>query len=305
MKITVVGSINTDFMTNTDRMPYQGETIYGNDFEILYGGKGANQAVVAAKIGAEVNMVGAVGDDTIGLSQIENQRRYDINTEAIEIIEDTTTGSANIITQDGDNQIIIIPGANLEITPEIVQKNIHKLDEADLVMIQNEIPQETNDFVINYCFNNDIKILYNPAPARLLSEELIEKVDFITPNESEFETIFGKKSTFEEVLSKLPNKVIVTLGQDGAIFHNGEKIVQVAAAQCDKVIDSTGAGDTFNAGFVVAYLSGLEIEAAIKYANIVSSLTIQKYGAQSGAPTLEEIMNHQDYNEDWEIKVQS
>lgn len=302
MIITVVGSINTDLMVDTKQVPQQGETVYGQDFQTQFGGKGSNQAIVAAKIGAEVYMVGAVGDDEFGAMQLENYQSHGVHTRYIDAVKDTPTGTATIITYENDNRIIIVSGANNAMTVQRLKDAEEILAESDMVILQNEIPQETNEAVIDFCHEKGIQLLLNPAPARELDQAYIDKIDFLTPNESEFNVLFPGKS-YEEVLADYPNKLIVTVGSKGAIFHDGQELVHVPAAKAERIVDSTGAGDTFNGAFAVAYIGGLKVGQAVKFSNIASSLAIQKYGAQTGAPSLAEIKAHPDYDANWQIEI--
>lgn len=300
MNILVIGSISTDYVVQAKRRPAVGETIKGDAFATAFGGKGANQAVAAARLGASTRVLGCVGSDLQGQSLIENLQANNIQADKVAVIDDGTSGMAFITLAEGDNSIIFVPGTNDDVLPEYIKQHLDAFESADMVIIQNEIPIETTQYVIDYCDQIDVKVLLNPAPALKLDQEYIDKVDYLTPNETEFDEIFQGK-LLEDALESYPNKLIVTLGERGAIFHNGEKLVQVPALTTDNVVDTTGAGDTFNGAFAVAVGSGLSIEDSISFANIASSLSIQKSGAQGGIPTLDEVKAHEAFDNGWEL----
>lgn len=300
VKVTVVGSISTDFIIETDKRPAVGETVEGENFSTAFGGKGANQAVAASRLGADVYMIGTVGQDAFADELLKNLEKNHIFIDDVERVTHLTSGSAVITIQDGDNAIIYIPGANNALMPERIEKVREQLRTSDLVIVQNEVPVEVIEELIRVCSELDTPVLYNPAPARELSKEAIDKVSFITPNETEFSVLFpGEK--MEEVLTHYPNKLLVTAGSEGVYYHDGTKVKLVPA---NKVIpvDTTGAGDTFNGAFAVAWTNGLTIEESIRFGNLAASLSIQKMGAQSGIPTLNEMKGSTLYEKEWHIE---
>lgn len=286
MSIVVVGSINTDLITMSNNFPKIGETITGIDFVTLPGGKGANQAVCAAKLGADVKFIGCVGNDGNGKVSIENLKKNKIDTSGIEVIEDVPSGIAQITVAEHDNTIIIVPGANGKVTKEVVDIHLSMIENAKIVLLQLEIPIETIEYIVDLCSERDIKVILNPAPAAEISIDLIKKVDYFTPNETELEFIF--KSSRDEVLSKYPNKVLVTSGSDGVFYHNGEEIINIPALKVN-VKDTTGAGDTVNGALAYALVNGYELKEAITFANKAASKTVQKVGAQTAMPCLNDI----------------
>ncbi|MFO8068742.1 MAG: ribokinase [Alkalibacterium sp.] len=300
VKITVVGSISTDFVIETDKRPQIGETVEGKNFSTAFGGKGANQAVAAARLGAEVFMVGTVGNDTFAEELKRNLKENKIFLNNVERVTHLPSGSAVITIQDGDNAIIYIPGANNALTPERIAMLREDLKMSDLVVVQNEVPVDAIEELVNVCTELDVPVLYNPAPARKLSAEAIEKVRFITPNETEFSVLFpGEK--MEEVLARYPDKLLVTAGSEGVYYHDGTKVKLVPANKVVPV-DTTGAGDTFNGAFAVAWSNGLSIEESIRFGNLAASLSIQKMGAQTGIPTLDEMKGSKKYEKKWHLK---
>ena len=286
-KILVIGSINVDFVVSTKVRPQIGETVMGEKMTVTYGGKGANQAVAAARLGANVSMIGKVGDDSIANDVLSNLKKNKVSTEHIERLKNIETGSAHITLCDGDNSIIVIPAANAKYEHNFIEKYSKIILAHTLVILQNEIPAIIVEAIIEFCFNNNIKTLYNPAPVRHIALDTLVKATYITPNESEFTLLF-KDEKIEDVLKKYPNQVIVTLGPEGLVYSNGEKIVKVPAHKTT-VVDTTGAGDTFNGAFATFITSNQTFSQAIQNANIAAAISIRKLGAQEGMPTLEEV----------------
>lgn len=284
--IAIIGSCSTDFTIVTKQIANQGETVLGESLHTAFGGKGANQAVAAARLGASVRMIGCVGDDMFAEQILTNFKDNHVNTTHMRQV-DGASGTAHITLYEGDNRIIVIPSANKHVGFDTDDALAEVLDDVELVILQHEIPLETNTQVISYCAQHDIDVILNPAPAAKIASELIEQVTYLTPNENEFAALFPDEDQ-EMVLARYPNKLIITLGDQGAIFHDGTSIQQVPCFET-KVVDTTGAGDTFNGAFAYARLNGYDMHSAITFANLASSLSIQKIGAQGGIPTLEEM----------------
>lgn len=283
--ITVIGSINMDLAVETEIFPKQGETVQGTLFKTIPGGKGANQAVAAARLGSKVRMIGAVGKDSFGKELYQNLQNEKVDVSSIGMTENAT-GIANILLHNRDNRIIVIPGANYDLDKEMIDRNIHHILESKLVMMQLEIPVDTVEYVLAICQKHNIPVLLNPAPAKNFKTEWMNQITFLTPNETECEVIFG--NDWEMVLKEYPNKIIVTLGSEGAAFHDGTSIVRIPGFKTTAV-DTTGAGDTFNGAFAHAICSGKTMNEAIHFANIAASLSVEKFGAQGGMPTLDEV----------------
>lgn len=290
MKISVVGSINMDMTVTAERIPLKGETLKGDTLNYIPGGKGANQAVAMAKLGAEVEMLGCVGDDSAGESLIANLKQFGVRTDHIKVVKNVPTGIAMITVAENDNTIIVVAGANGQVDKEYVDSVKDAILESDIVLLQHEIPLETVEYVIDLCYENHVKVLLNPAPAAAISKELVEKVTFLTPNEHEAKIIFGEVPV-EEILRRYPEKLIITQGSRGVstCLTNGE-ILNVPAMKA-QVVDTTGAGDTLNGAFTMQIAGGHTIEEALRFANAAASLSIEKFGAQSGMPTYEEVRN--------------
>ena len=296
----VIGSISTDFNVQTDRRPKVGETVKGQSFSTSFGGKGANQAVAAARLGANVHMVGTVGSDEFGHLLIDNLEDNSISTTLVEQVNNVESGSAHIILADNDNSIIYIPGANNEFKEERLDKLKDEMKTAEYVIIQNEIPMPIISGLIEICDELSVKIIYNPAPAEEMDLDLIDKVTYFTPNENEFSLLFPEL-TLEEGLKTYPNKLIITLGDEGVAYSNGEEIIQIPSYKV-KVKDTTGAGDTFNGALAYALSVDADLKTSIQFANLVAAISIQKDGAQGGMPTLEEVIRNEDFNPEWTIQ---
>jgi ribokinase len=289
-KIVVIGSINVDLVFISDIRPKVGETVLGNDFRTVAGGKGANQAVAATKLGADVTMIGCVGDDANGEFSLSNFKSLKVNISCINKIKDAPTGVANITIVDNDNSIIVISGANYKIDTELIDRYKKEILGSDLVMLQLEIPMDVIEYVINFCNDNNIKTILNPAPAVMLKRELIEKATYITPNEHECKIILGedKNADINAILKRYPNKLIMTIGEKGVMYFDGEAIVIVPGYKVEAV-DTTGAGDTFNGAFARAIVNNYNLKDAIEFANKAASKSVTKLGAQTGMPYLEDM----------------
>lgn len=275
--ILVIGSLNADLMVQVDELPIPGETVSSNSFEVLPGGKGMNQAICAAKLGANVTMAGCVGTDEYARILMEALHQNQVHSEYIRIAETAPTGMAIVTTSSKDNNIVVIPGANALVDMEYINSIRHVIKQSDLVILQLEIPLETVYYTIDVCNEEGVDVLLNPAPAQNINPEYIEKVSYLIPNETELASIF--KEDYKTTLAKYPNKIIMSAGEHGAYYHDGNTIVNLEARKIE-VVDTTGAGDSFNAAFAVAVLEGKEIKEAIAYANGIAAITTTVKGAQ-------------------------
>lgn len=298
-KIMVIGSISTDFNVVTNKRPKIGETVRGESFSTSFGGKGANQAVAAARLGADVKMVGTVGMDEFGTLLIENLEKNGIDTENVERVSHTESGSAHITLVDNDNSIVFIPGANNAFEETRILSLKEKIKEVEFVILQNEIPVPIVVELIEICHKLGVKTIYNPAPAEVIDKDVIDKVTYFTPNETEFKVLFPDL-TIEEGLMQYPNKLIITLGSKGVAFFDGEEIINVPSYEV-AVKDTTGAGDTFNGAFAYALSQKTDLVTSIQFANLAAAISIQKYGAQGGMPTLSEVKKSEFYKKEWVI----
>lgn len=298
MKLAVVGSINMDMTVTAERIPLKGETLLGDSIHYIPGGKGANQAVAMARLGAEVEMFGCVGDDSNGEKLLENLRKEGGGTRHIKVLKEVPTGIALITVGENDNTIIVVPGANGQVDQIYADSIKEELKAFDMVVLQQEIPLETVHDLICFCAENGIKVILNPAPAAKVPLDIIEKVTYLTPNEHEAVLIFGEEETTEELLKKYPEKLVITQGSRGVSVcrKNGE--VLTVPARPAIVADTTGAGDTLNGAFSVQIAKGEPIAEALRYANTAASLSTEKFGAQGGMPTAEEVERELKRNEE-------
>lgn len=287
--IAVVGSISMDLVAVSKKRPKAGETVIGEAFHTIPGGKGANQAVASARLGANVAMVGAVGKDNYGTvvkSNLENERVF---IDYVVPVTDAATGIAHIVLAEEDNSIVVVQGANALVNESVVDRSKDLLIKADMVVLQLEIPLETVKYVLAICEEHNIPVMLNPAPAQVLSEDILEKATYITPNEHECRIVLDDfTSPIEDLLAKYPNKLLMTEGSEGVRFHNGTEIVHVPSIAVD-VVDTTGAGDTFNGALAVALSEGETLQKAIRFANVAGGLSVTKLGAQGGMPTRDRV----------------
>ncbi|MCP1426830.1 ribokinase [Paenibacillus xylanexedens] len=286
-KICVIGSSSMDLVVTSSRRPGAGETVLGDSFKTVPGGKGANQAVAAARLGAEVAMIGRVGDDAFGKDIVENFRTNAVNTQSVKPVTHLESGTAHIILAEGDNSIVVVEAANREVTPAYVDEAAEVIRDADIVLIQQEIPEETVVHVSALCAEFGTPLLLNPAPARTLPQEVIDNAAYITPNEHEAEILFQGMSP-AQALRQYPNKLFITEGSKGVRYFDGTDEILVPTYKVEAV-DTTGAGDTFNAAFAVALAEGKALQESIRFANRAASLSVTKFGAQGGMPMRDEV----------------
>lgn len=289
MKLAVVGSINTDMTVTAERIPLKGETLMGSSLSYIPGGKGANQAVAMAKLGAEVEMFGCVGDDDNGRRMLDNLKSHGVKTDHIKILEGIPTGIAMITVGENDNTIVVVSGANGKVDRAYVDSIKEELLQYDMVVLQHEIPLDTVHYLVDFCYEKQISVVLNPAPAAEVSMDIIEKVTYVTPNEHEALLIFGDDLATEELLKKYPEKLVITQGSRGVSTCLKDGRVLNVPARKANVVDTTGAGDTLNGAFCVRIAAGDSMEEALTYANVAASLSTEKFGAQTGMPRADEV----------------
>ena len=290
MKLAVIGSINMDQVVSTERIPGKGETLAGSDLRYISGGKGANQAVAMARLGAEVTMFGCVGDDDNGRQLLNALKDEGVDTSHISVRKDAPTGLAIITVSENDNVIIVVSGANGLVDRAYIDSIADQLIDNDLVVLQHEIPLDTVHYAVSFCYEKGIPVVLNPAPAAEVPKDIVEKVKYLTPNEHEAALIFGADADINEVMKDYKEKLIVTQGSKGVsvCLANGE-ILTVPSIKAN-IVDTTGAGDTLNGAFSVRIAAGDSIEDALRYANTAAGLSIEKFGAQGGMPTHGEVV---------------
>ncbi|MGG8468901.1 ribokinase [Rahnella sp. PAMC25617] len=296
-KLVVLGSINADHILNINHFPQPGETVIGKQYTVAFGGKGANQAVAAGRSGADISFIACVGDDDIG-ERVRKQLASDhIDTQPIEAIEDTTTGVALIfVNAEGENVIGIDAGANKAVTPEYLDRYKQQVIGASALLMQLESPLETVIAAAKIAKDNGTQVILNPAPACELPDELLARVDMITPNETEAEKLTGIKVDNNEDAARaakaLHDKgiatVIITLGSKGVwLSQNGEG--KLVAGFRVKAVDTIAAGDTFNGALVTALLEGKPMDSAVRFAHAAAAIAVTRPGAQPSVPWRKEI----------------
>lgn len=295
--ICVVGASNMDLLAKVPRLPRLGETLIGHRFHMGCGGKGANQAVMAARMGARVTMVTKLGRDPFGEITFDNYKKHGINTEFIFWDSETFSGVAPIFVDDeGRNVIVIVPGANFRLTPEEVRKAEAAIAQADVVVCQLEVPLEVTVEALRLARRHGRTTIFNPAPATDLPDDVLRLSDILAPNEPEAEALTGlavrnvdeAREAALRLLQRGPAAVIITLGERGALLAREGKVQHFPAFPV-KAVDTTGAGDAFIGALAVRVALGEPLEKAIVFANAAAALSVTKVGTQVSFPSLEEV----------------
>ena len=296
-KILVVGSLHMDLTVKAETIPRIGETVLGKEFKMAPGGKGANQAVAAAKLGSEVTIVGRVGADFYGDRLIENAEHYGINTEFVVRDPETYTGIALImVDKKGNNIISVAQGADSRCATEDVDKAENTLRTSDVLLVQLEIPISVVEYAVRKASRYGVRTILNPAPAHKLSKRIMHDAFILTPNEREAELLSGLRITdidsarkaAKRIVEEGTRNVVLTIGKKGAILATREEIVHVPAPPV-KAIDTTGAGDAFCAALAVSVSSGRNLKESVGFANWAGAYATTKVGAQEALPLLKEL----------------
>jgi ribokinase len=292
-RICVVGSVNVDLTFRTTRLPRPGETLVGQAFQREFGGKGANQAVMAARLGAQVALVARVGDDVFGRDSLRHLRECGLDTTYLKLDAERSTGVAGIVVdQQARNCILVIPGANFGLSPGDVRAAAPALAAASVVLCQLEVPLETTLEALRVAKAAGARTILNPAPATPLPREFLPLADVCIPNETEIETLTGKRAeTIEEVAAAAlelrghgGQSIIVTLGGRGALILENDEMVHIPVVPV-AAVDPTGAGDAFIGSLAVFWSEGHNLLEAARMANAVAALTVTRQGTQSAFPT--------------------
>jgi len=278
-----------DLVSYSDRIPGVGETVLGRRFVTAPGGKGANQALAAAKLGADVTIIGAAGSDPYGDQLLAYLNQNGVNTVQVKRTP-VTTGVALInVDAAGNNQIVVVPGANFTLTPEDLATRQHVFAETDVVVLQLEIPLETIGKAIELANQNRKPVILNPAPARSLPEDWLNKVDYLIPNEHEALLLGGSVArNYQELREKVKHTLLVTQGEKGVFYATKDKTDSVPAFKV-QAVDTTAAGDAFIGGFSVGLAEGLPLRKAIEFASAVAALSVTREGAQTSLPFRQEV----------------
>lgn len=296
-KIIVIGSMNMDMVVKTSHIPEPGETVLGGTFFMNPGGKGANQAVAVARLGGDVAFIGKIGEDIFGKQSVKlfNDEGVDIAGMVSDI--DLPSGIAMItVDEEGENSIVVAPGANANLQPGDVEVSLSKYPEADILLIQLEIPMKTVAFAAEYGNKKGMKVILNPAPANPLIPELFSLIDIITPNVNEAEMLSGIKITdiesaklaAEQLNARGVKVVVITLGKQGAVLLEDGNFYHVPAPEV-QTVDTTAAGDVFNGALAVALSEGKGLKDATAFACHSAAIAVTRLGAQSSIPYRNEI----------------
>ena len=299
-KILVIGSLNMDTVIEAPYMPKSGETLAGRSVSFIPGGKGANQAYAAGKLGGSVSMIGAVADDSFGKALTDNLEKVGVNTSGIAVLEGQTTGQAYITVDDtGANSIILIGGTNALVSKELIDSNRQLLEDCDILIMQLEIDPAVVEYAKDLAVGMGKLVIVDPAPARKdLPDSFWTGIDYIKPNETELEILAGHEihgreeleAAARQMLDKGVKNVMVSLGGDGCMLVNGSGSSFYPANKV-KAVDTTAAGDCFTASFALALSKGESVEDAIRFGQKASAIAVTRKGAQTSIPTLEEVSN--------------
>ena len=296
-KILVIGSLNMDMVVEIDHTPLVGETIMTDSMELIPGGKGANQAYAASKLGASVEMLGAVGQDSYGKKVVDNLKLAHVDTSHIIQKEKLSTGAAFIaVNKSGDNSIVVIAGANASLEEDDIDKNIKLIEQCDILILQMEIPMRTVIYAAKKAKEMGKKVILDPAPVQPdFPEELYAYLDVIKPNETEVKMLTGYGAEQLENATQFfkdrgVKNVVITLGEKGVYVCSESESSKIIPAQKVEAIDTTAAGDTFTAAMALKLVEGENLENAVCFANYVSSIVVTKKGAQTSIPSIDEVM---------------
>lgn len=295
--ILLIGSINTDISIAVDTAPKIGETVRGNNYRVSPGGKGANQAIAAAHFGDDVSMIALAGNDSYADMCIDNLKRNGVNTDGVGRA-DTNTGVAVITVVGGDNFIILDDGANKCVTLDYIKSKEHIIEKADYVVFQFEIPLDVVFDTMKYVKSLGKKVVLNPAPIYDIPEEMYAYIDILVLNEHEASQLVGYEvdltcagKALEVLRQKGVNQVVITLGEDGSVYNDGKDVKHTPARKV-KAVDTTAAGDTFIAAFLVCLYKGQSVDEAINFATCASAITVCRPGAADSIPSGQEVTEY-------------
>lgn len=297
-EIVVIGSLNADLVQNVDRLPRPGETIIGGNLQTFSGGKGANQAYAAGRMGAQVSMVGQLGNDGLASLLLQSLHSAGVHTGSVGEADLSTGAAVILVLPDGENLIVVSPGANATVTPALAAQRLSALQEGWYLLSQLEIPIESVDESLAVAKARGATTILDPAPARELSPELLRKVDFLTPNETETQTLLGEPGLKMEsdadlelaakaILALGPRSVVLKLGARGCMIASVEGSLRVPGFKVSAV-DTTAAGDVFNGAFATALAEGRSVPEAARFANAAAALSVTRPGAQNSVPSRQE-----------------
>jgi ribokinase len=291
--IVVVGSINMDLVASTPSIPLAGQTLIGTDFTTTPGGKGANQAVAVARLGYPVHMIGAVGEDVFGHALLDNLKEAGVGTEAITVVAGPSGVAPILVASNGENSIVVVPGANGKMTPAIVEKHADLIRSAGMVLCQLELPHETVSHTLAMCAEVRVPVMLDPAPAADLPDSVWTQIAWFTPNETEAVLYIGKdgapEGTSKRLLARGLKGVVLKRGSEGAyvaVVGGEAKWVRPFSVEA---VDTVAAGDCFNGAFAVCLIEGHDPWTAARFASAAAAISVTRRGAQVSMPTRDEV----------------
>ena len=298
--IVVVGSVNLDLVCTGKRIPAPGETVTGDRFQTFHGGKGANQAVAIGRLGYPVHMVAKVGDDEFENRLRQGLKAAHVDVAAVGTAKRTASGVALILVDGrGQNSITVVPGANGKLLPRDLKRTLPLLRSAGLILAQLEIPMETVDYLSEMAERFKVPLMLDPAPARPIPHNVLRRVTYLTPNETETAALCGTAAAdltpknvggyAVKLLKRGAANVIIKMGGRGAYVASADGVLTRMPSFKVRVVDSTGAGDAFNGGLAVALMRGMALVEAVRFASAVGAVSVTRAGAQPAMPTAREV----------------
>ena len=297
--IVVVGSINTDLVTVTEKIPAAGETVIGSDFQIHSGGKGANQAVAVARLGYPVRMIGRLGDDAFGTQLRSNLQCAGVDVGCIATSEGTSGVAVIVVSERGENSIVVTPGANSNVTPQDLEANLRVIRDAGMVLAQLEIPLETVECLASICARENVPLMLDPAPARDLPPAIFRHIAWFTPNQTEAAFYTGSRNGSAQdhdpaelarlMLAKGCGGIVMKMGEHGAYLASQSVRGEALPAFQVRAVDTTAAGDAFNGAFATGIMLGKTPLESARFASAVAAISVTRYGAQPSMPTALEV----------------
>lgn len=297
--IVVVGSINTDLVAIAKSIPAVGETVIGTDFQIHPGGKGANQAVAVARLGYPVRLIGRLGDDSFGSTLKSHLEEMGVDLAGVQTSNGSSGVAVIVVSHQGENSIVVTPGANAQVTPDDLLTNIEIIRGAGIVLAQLEIPRETVEYLAQLCKQESVPFILDPAPAADLSHSIFTNIEWFTPNQTEAAFFISAESgnadyltpaqMAQRFLSRGAHGVVLKMGSDGVYLASEKGMSEPIAAFAVKAVDTTAAGDAFNGAFATALMLGKSPQASAKFASAVAAISVTRKGAQPSMPTMAEV----------------
>ncbi len=297
--VVVVGSINIDLVVNTERIPVKGETVAGKDFRIHPGGKGANQAVAVGRLGDPVRMIGRLGDDDFGSQLKASLRRAGVDVAGVATTEGSSGIAMIVVAQNGENSIVITPGANAQLTPHDLEANLEIIRSAGLVLTQLEIPDETVEHLAKICAREGVPLILDPSPAKELPSELLKNIEWFTPNETEAAFFIGNATNpidmcdpdcmAHMLISKGVRGVVLKRGSRGAYLASKGGLAELVSPFSVTAIDTTGAGDAFNGAFATGLMLGMGPAQSARFAGAAAAISVTREGAQPSMPVMADV----------------